>query len=363
MLNTIKNIPMTLEDLGYKAELEEYRKKHSLDCFEIGRVISEHKNNYIVKTKNNEYASELIGNLRFTADSENDLPAVGDWVAISEYDENKALIHSVYPRHSILERKAVGKLGQTQIIATNIDFALIIQSVNRDFNINRIERYLAICHSSRIEPIVVLSKIDLIGKSELEIILKNINKRIKGISIIAMSNESHIGLDKIKSILTKSKTYCLLGSSGVGKSTLINNLVGEKLMITGEISESINRGKHITTHRELIVTENGILIDNPGMREVGITNSTAGLEITFNEILELSHKCKFNDCTHINEKDCAILKAVEKEEVDSETYLNFLKMEREKDFFESSVEERKAKDKSFGKMIKKFKKQRNLDKY
>ncbi|SKB77895.1 ribosome small subunit-dependent GTPase A [Maribacter arcticus] len=354
---------MTLEDLGYKAELGEYRKKHSLDCFEIGRVISEHKNSYIVKTKNNEYASELIGNLRFTADSETDLPAVGDWVAISEYDENKALIHSVYPRHSILERKAVGKLGQTQIIATNIDFALIIQSVNRDFNINRIERYLTICHSSKIEPIVVLSKIDLIGKSELEIILKNINKRIKGISIVAISNESHIGLDKIKSILTKGKTYCLLGSSGVGKSTLINNLVGEKLMITGEISESIDRGKHITTHRELLVTENGILIDNPGMREVGITNSTAGLEITFDEILKLSHKCKFNDCTHTNEKDCAILKAVENGEVDSESYLNFLKMEREKDFFESSVEERKAKDKNFGKMIKNFKKQRNLDKY
>ncbi|WP_111710087.1 ribosome small subunit-dependent GTPase A [Lutibacter citreus] len=354
---------MTFEDLGYKAELEKYRKEQGLDSFEIGRVILEHKDRYIVKTKNTEYDSELIGNLRFTANSKNDLPAVGDWVAISEYDENKALIHSVYPRHSVLERKAVGKLGQTQIIATNIDYALIVQSVNRDFNINRIERYLTICHASKIEPIIVLSKIDLIEKSELDIILENINKRIKGISIIAISNQSQIGLNKIKSKLKKGKTYCLLGSSGVGKSTLINNLVGEKLMITGEISESINRGKHITTHRELIVTENGILIDNPGMREVGITNSTAGLEITFDEILELSHKCKFNDCTHTNEKNCAILKAVEKGEIDTDSYLNFLKMEREKDFFESSLEERKKKDKNFGKMIKNFKKQRNQDKY
>ena len=170
-------------------------------------------------------------------------------------------------------------------------------------------------------------------------------------------------MDRVQVPFYKGKTYCLLGSSGVGKSTLINSLVGEKLMMTGEISESIDRGKHITTHRELIVTENGILIDNPGMREVGVTNSTAGLEITFDEISELSHKCRFRDCTHTNEKDCAILKAVENGEVDSESYMNFLKMEREKDFFESSIKERKKKDKNFGKMIKNFKKQRNLDKY
>ncbi len=255
----------------------------------------------------------------------------------------------------------MGKFGQSQIIATNIDFALIIQSVNRDFNINRIERYLTICNSSKIEPIVVLSKIDLIGTSELEMILKNITKRIKDISIYAISNESQVGLDKIKSILTKGKTYCLLGSSGVGKSTLINNLVGEKLMITGEISERIDRGKHITTHRELIVTENGILIDNPGMREIGITNSTAGLETTFDEILELSNNCKFKDCTHTTEIGCAILDAIDQGTIDTDSYENYLKMEREKDFFESSVEERKKKDRNFGKMIKNFKKQRSLD--
>jgi ribosome biogenesis GTPase len=354
---------MTIKDLGYNAELEKYRKDQGLDAFEVGRVISEHKDRYVVKTKNGEYNSEVIGNLRFTAESKNDLPAVGDWVAISEYDENKALIHSVYPRHSILERKAAGKISQTQIIATNIDYALIIQSVNRDFNINRIERYLTICHSSKIKPIIVLSKIDLIEKSQLDKTLESLNKRLKNVSIIAISNLSQIGLDKIKAQLSKGKTYCLLGSSGVGKSTLINNLVGEKLMITGEISESIDRGKHITTHRELIVTENGILIDNPGMREVGITNSTDGLEMTFDGFLELSQNCKFNDCTHTNEKHCAILKAVENGEIEHESYVNFLKMARERDFFESSLEERKKKDKDFGKMIKSYKKQRKQDKY
>ena len=354
---------MTIEDLGYDSELEKYRKELKLDSFEMGRVISEHKDRYVVKTKNTEYDAELIGNLRFTAESKYDLPAVGDWVAISEYDENKALIHAVYPRHSILERKAVGKLSETQIIATNIDFAFIVQSVNRDFNINRLERYLTICYSSKIEPIVVLSKIDLIEKSELEHILEKINKRIKDISIIAISNQSQIGLDKIKSKLTKGKTYCLLGSSGVGKSTLINTLVGKELMITGEISENIDRGKHITTHRELIVTENGILIDNPGMREVGIADSTSGLEKTFETIVELSKDCKFKDCTHTTEIDCAVLEAVSKGEIDTDSYENYLKMEKEKEHFESTVAEKRKKDKDFGKMIKHFKKARKSNKF
>lgn len=354
---------MTLEELGYNSDLETYRKEQNLDSFGVARVTSEHKDRYTVKTESNELEAELIGNLRFTAESKYDLPAVGDWVAISEFDENKALIHSVYPRHSTLERKAVGKLGQTQIIATNIDFGLIIQSVNRDFNINRIERYLTICNSSKINPIVVLSKIDLIDTSDLEKILDKIHKRIKDVSIIALSNQSQIGLDKIKSNLKKGKTYCLIGSSGVGKSTLINNLVGENLLATGKISERIDRGKHITTHRELIVTEIGILIDNPGMREVGITDNSSGLEITFDEIANLSLNCKFNDCSHTNEKGCAILKALENGELDNDSYLNFQKMERERTFFDSSLVERKKKDKDLGKLIKNVVKQRKKNKY
>jgi ribosome biogenesis GTPase len=354
---------MTLEDLGYTTELAAHRKEHHLESFGLGRVTSEHRGRYTVKTDNDELDAELVGNLRFSAESKHDLPAVGDWVSISEYDENKALIHAVFPRKSIVERKAVGKMGQTQIIATNIDFGLIVQSVNRDFSVNRLERYLTICNASKIEPIIVLSKVDLIEKEELEDLVNQVKTRIKNVALFAISNQSQSGIEEIKSTLLKGKTYCLLGSSGVGKSTLINVLTDSVVMETGEISEAIDRGKHVTSHRELVVLANGILIDNPGMREVGITDNSEGLEMTFDELLSLADDCKFSDCTHTNETGCAVLSALENGELDADSYANFMKMEKEKQFFESSALERKKKDKDFGKMIKSVKKQRKQNKY
>ncbi|MFV0391580.1 MAG: ribosome small subunit-dependent GTPase A [Paludibacteraceae bacterium] len=354
---------MTLDDLGYNIELEEYRIGKNLDAFEVGRVISEHKERYVVKTEKGEYDGEIIGNLRFTAHQRSDFPAVGDWVAISEYDNNKVLIHSVFPRKTIIERQAVGKQGEKQIIATNIDYALIVQAVDRDFNINRIERYLTICHTSNVSPIIILNKIDLITDDELSILVSKVQERVKKVSIIPISNASQKGLILLKDNIEKGKTYCLLGSSGVGKSSLLNNLSGRELMKINTISPSTNKGRHVTSHRELIVLENGgILIDNPGIREVGIADSKEGLEITFNEIVQLSKDCKFKDCTHTTEFDCAVLKAVESGTIDKLSYENFLKMEREKEHFEATVAEKRKKDKDFGKMIKNYKK-RNYKKY
>ena len=347
---------MTLEDLGYNSELEDYRKEQNLDSFGIGRVILEHRDRYTVKTELNEFECELIGNLRFTVTDKNELPCVGDWVAISEYDEGKALIHAVLPRSSVLERKAVGKFGQSQIIAANIDVGIIIQSVNRDFSINRLERYLTICNSSKIGAIVILSKIDLIEESELKKLVIQVQERIKNVPVIAVSNKSRVGIDEINAKLIRGKTYCLLGSSGVGKSTLINTIIGEKVMETDQISERIDRGKHVTTHRELIVFENGVLIDNPGMREVGITDASDGFEMTFDEILNLAQDCKYNDCTHTNEDGCAVLAALANNDLHPESYENFLKMEKERLHFESNAQERKKKDKDLGKLIKNMKK-------
>ena len=354
---------MTLEDLGYNIDLENYRRGQNLDSFGVGRVISEHKERYVVKTTEDEYDAEIIGNLRFSAQKRSDFPAVGDWVVISEYDEEKVLIHSVFPRKTIIERQAIGKQGEKQIIATNVDFAFIVQAVDRDFNINRIERYLTICNTSNVKPIIVLNKIDLINEIELKKLISKVQERVKQVPLIEISNETKKGIEKLKKLMLKGKTYCLLGSSGVGKSTLLNNLSGRQLMKTNTISTSTNKGRHVTSHRELLVLQNGILIDNPRMREVGIADSTSGLEKTFRTIIELSKNCKFKDCTHTTEIDCAILEAVSKGEIDMDSYENYLKMEKEKGHFELTVAEKRKKDKDFGKMIKHFKKTRKSNKY
>lgn len=269
----------------------------------------------------------------------------------------------MYPRKSIIERQAVGKQGEKQIIATNIDYALIVQAVDRDFNVNRIERYLTICYTSKVSPIIILNKIDLVTEDELSDMIRQVQERVNEVPVIAVSNESQVGLLELQETIQKSKTYCLLGSSGVGKSSLLNNLSRKELMKAESISLSTNKGRHTTSHRELIVLEKGgILIDNPGMREVGIADSTKGLEITFNGIVDVSKDCKFKDCTHTTEVGCAVIEAVENGSIDRASYENFLKMEKEKEHFESTVAEKRQKDKDFGKMIKNFKKS-NFNKY
>ncbi len=348
---------MKLKDLGFTSELEHYRHHNGLDSFSMGRVIAEHKERYILKTPEKEWEAEILGNLRYTAQSRYDFPAVGDWVAFSEYDEGKGLIHAVFPRKSVLERQQVGKKGEPQIIATNIDTAFIVQAVNRDFSINRIERYLTLCHASKVTPVVLLSKIDLISKSELNQLFSSLQNRLKDIPIYPISNETSEGIDTIKAELQKGKTYCLLGSSGVGKSSLVNRLMGTSLVKTDEISEHSQRGKHVTTHRELHVLENGsLLIDNPGMREVGLTDSTHGLATTFDAIAELAEKCKFKDCTHRNEIGCAILEALENGSLEANAYENYQRMQREQEHYEADVIEKRRKDKMFGKLMKNYKK-------
>lgn len=355
---------MKLENFGYNDKLQELRVENNLSDFEIGRVIAEHKERYIVKTEQGEFDAEITGNLRFSSKSREDFPAVGDWVVLTIHDSDFAIIHSILPRHSVISRQAVGKFGEIQIIATNIDYAFLVQAVDRDFNINRLERYLTICNSSKVKPIIVLTKTDLINEQKITEIAGSIKQRINDILVFAISNETQDGLEALKMSIEKGKTYCMLGSSGVGKSTLLNNLSGATLMKTDTISKSTNKGRHITSHRELIVLENGgILIDNPGMREVGIADTAIGLETTFDRIISLSQKCKFKDCTHTNEIGCAVLDAVEKGEIDKKSYENYLKMEREKAHFESTIEERRKKDKEFGKLIKNYKKDTRNNKF
>jgi ribosome biogenesis GTPase len=347
---------MILYDLGFYTELENYIKENNLSDFIIGRVVTEHKERYIVRTTDVFYDAEILGNLRFAAKSRADFPAVGDWVAMMEFDEGKALIHHILPRKSILERQSVNKFGEKQLIATNIDYALIVQAVDRDFSINRLQRYLTICYNGNVSPIIILNKIDLIEQESQAELMQKVKDKIHDTPIVALSNVTGDGLAQVEKRIKKGFTYCLLGSSGVGKSTLINNLSGSELMSTGNISESNQRGKHVTTHRELILLDNGgLLIDNPGMREVGMADVSQGLERAFEQISIAAEKCKYSDCTHTNEDGCAVLDLLEDGIIDPESYENFLKMEREKDHFESTVAERRKKEKAFGKMIRQVK--------
>jgi len=197
----------------------------------------------------------------------------------------------------------------------------------------------------------------LITEQKILELKESIKLRIKNVPIIAISNETQNGYDALKANIQKEKTYCMLGSSGVGKSTLLNNLFDRIIMRTDNISKNTNKGRHVTSHRELIILENGgILVDTPGMREVGIADSTSGLEATFDIIVQLSQNCKFKDCTHTNEIGCSVLEAVEKEKIEKASYENYLKMEKEKAYFESTVLERRKKDKEFGKFMKNYKK-------
>jgi len=355
---------MTLEDLGYNEDLEHFRKDKNLDAFGVGRVISEHRERYVVRTAENEFDAEVIGNLRFSANTRSDLPAVGDWVAIDAYDDDKVLIHALFPRKTMIERNAVGRQGEKQIIATNIDHALIVQAAIGDFNINRIERYLTICNASKVNPVIILSKIDLLDEAELPELIHKIEERVKHVPVIAISNESPEDIERLSNLIIRGQTYCLLGSSGVGKSTLLNNLSGTQLMKTSTISTSTNKGRHVTSHRQLVILEKGgIIIDNPGMREVGISDSAGGLEMTFESIFHLSKECKFKDCTHTTETGCAVLAALNRGELEVNSYENYLKMEREKLHFESTVAEKRKKDKAFGKILKQYKNSRRSNEY
>ena len=348
---------MDLTDLGYKQEFENARREQNLENFGIGRIIAEHRERYIVRTEMGESEAEITGNMRFTAEGREDFPAVGDWVALTKYDSGMAVIHKILPRFSVIKRQAVGQFGEVQIIAANIDFAFIAQAVDRDFNINRLERYLDICHSANVGPIILLTKTDLIDEKELNGLVNRVKSRISDVPVIAISNQSRSGYDLVSGVIEKGKTYCLLGSSGVGKSTLINNLAGRSVMRTGVISESTNKGKHVTSHRELVVLDHGgILIDNPGMREVGLTDSSSGVDAGFDGFSTLAKACRFKDCTHTEETGCAVIAAVDRGELDRDAYLNYLKMEREKAHFESTQAERRKKEKAFGKIMKNYKK-------
>jgi len=355
MTINIKNI--SLEDLGYSEFFESSRKALTAGNNAVARVIAEYKEAYRVKDTTGEYLAKITGKQMFKAVSREDYPAVGDWVAISKPDAALVVIQSVLPRKTILKRKYSNK-SESQVIASNIDTAFIIESVDRDYNLNRFERYIALATDGKIKSAIVLNKIDLISESELNIKISQIKDRFNGIEVIPTSTVSDDGCNKLAVYITKGKTYCFLGSSGVGKSTLINKLLGENSIKTASISNSTGRGKHTTSSREMYFLENGgMVIDNPGMRQVGMTESDSGIDSVFDEIATLSLECQFIDCTHANEPGCAVLAAVEAGIVDQNKYVNYMKLKKETEYYEMTKLEKREKDYKFGKFVKNAKKQ------
>ena len=343
-----------LESIGYSDWFKSRVDDEKSAAHGVARIVSVHKDSYTVTNGGEDIFAELSGNLLYSSESASELPTTGDWVYADFYDDDThAIIYGVFPRKTLLKRKAAGKLVDIQLIAANIDVAFIIQSLNDNFNLRRLERYLVMVNESGIEPVILLSKCDLIPKQEVD----EIKKKVLGIApqatVMEFSNLSRENIDSIASSLKSGYSYCLLGSSGVGKTTLLNSIIGNDKFETQSVSKIQSKGRHTTTSRQLVRLENGaMIIDTPGMRELGSMSVDDGLDETFSEILELSQSCKFSNCSHTNEKGCAILAAIKAGDLSEQRYQNYLKMKKESEFNQMSYLEKRKKDKSFGKLIK-----------
>jgi ribosome biogenesis GTPase len=322
------------------------------------RVIAQHRGKYRVRCEDKEFWAEVTGKYIYTAGSHLDYPVVGDLVNIIDIGSGNAVIKEFLPRKSILERKAAGK-DRAQTIAANVDTVFIVQAIDRDFNLNRFERYVTIIRAGNILPILVLNKTDLISPEELEEKVALVESRFKDTPLLTTSILTENGIDSLIQAIKKGQIYCFLGSSGVGKSSLINKLLGQELLKTEEISAQTKKGKHSTTHRELFELKSGaMVIDNPGMREVGLADVDVGVRSVFAEIEYLGKDCKFTDCSHQSEPGCAVLAAVKAGALSESKYENYLKLKKESEYYAMTSLEKRVKDRSFGKMVKVYKEQK-----
>ncbi|MEW6078111.1 MAG: ribosome small subunit-dependent GTPase A [Thermodesulfobacteriota bacterium] len=344
----------SLETLGFTPSFLDTIDPADLERFDVARVIAVHKDSYIITNGEHNVFAEPVGKMLFGATSPLDLPAVGDWVLATFYDQDTfSIIHKVLPRKSLLKRKTPGKRIDFQLIAANIDVAFIVQSLDVNFNLRRLERYLVMVTDSHIEPAVLLSKSDLLDAGQIEDRVAQIHEIMPALPVQPFCNRSEAGVQSVKALLAPRKTYCLLGSSGVGKTTLLNNLIGDDAFATKPVREKDSRGRHATTSRQLIRLEWGaMLIDTPGMRELGNVSLETGIDDTFTEISAFAEQCQFQDCTHTNEKGCAVLKAVADGQIPEERYQNYMKIKKESDYNQLSYFEKRQKDRAFGKFVK-----------
>jgi ribosome biogenesis GTPase / thiamine phosphate phosphatase len=326
---------MNISDLGWNKFFEDNFTEFAAQGFIPARVSEEHKSNYRLFSDYGELSAEVSGKYRFSAESRGQFPAVGDWVAISHFPlEAKGIIQSLLPRKSVFERKVAGETTVEQVVAANVDIVFIICGLDKDYNIRRVERYLTLTWESGAIPVIVLNKADLCD---------NIDERLAEIAAIAIGVPIHItsakdgtGFEIFQEYLKPGVTGALLGSSGVGKSSIINNLIGADCLPTQEVREYDSRGRHTTTYRQLLILPTGgIVIDTPGMRLLKLWGDDSGLKRAFEEIEELAESCKFRDCSHQGEPGCAVQAAIDDGHLAADRYSSYLKLRKEQRYLEA----------------------------
>ncbi len=339
---------MELKNLGLHNWFAGQAKKLCRTGQRIARVTVVDRGWYTIRNEDGEVLARATGRFLHSTESTCDMPCVGDWVCAKYKDDGSAAtIHTMLPRKSFLQRKYAGKRIEIQMIAANIDVAFIVQSCHYDFNVSRLERYLVMANEGDVEPLLILTKTDLVDAEKLKQLVAEIRKAGIRTQIIAISNVTGSGLDQVRDLMVLGKTYCIVGSSGVGKSTLINKLTGDELLKTKEVSDT-GEGRHTTVRRQLIVLEQGaMLIDTPGMREVGLLGVSDGVNDNFDDVLRLTRSCRFSNCSHTNEPGCAIVEAVEAGDLQSEHYQNFVKLKLESENNEISYGARRKKKKKY----------------
>ncbi|WP_407333371.1 ribosome small subunit-dependent GTPase A [Enterovibrio sp. 27052020O] len=327
----------TLVDLGMRPFFQQQLTLEELEHCSLGRVIEHHKTEVVVLAGQDALRLSLNPNI--------DGICVGDWVVF-----NGERLLRVLERQSLFQRKAVGSARARQLIAANIDTVFIVSSLNDDFSLNRIERYLALAKETNVEPVIVLTKADLCADADDH--RQQVQSLDSLLSVYCVNALASDELDVLKSYCRRGRTVAFLGSSGVGKSTLVNGLLGSEQMDTGEIREQDSKGRHTTTYRAIKwLPEGGLLMDTPGMRELQLSDAKEGIKLTFADIESLASQCRFQDCQHQNEPGCAVLDALEKGEISTRRLDNFHKLLREDAYNSATLAQKRAKDRAFSKMV------------
>ena len=320
---------MNLELLGWNSALAGTFEPYAQDGYSVGRITLEYRGEYTVYSKLGYLYAKISGKLRHQITDGGDFPAIGDWVVIkTRHNEQNATIYGILPRKSKFSRKKAGGKTSEQIVAANIDTAFLVSGLDNDFNLRRIERYLILTGESGANPVIVLNKVD--ACSEVEQCVAEVEAIAPSVSIVVLSAVLHQGINELKNYIQPGMTVAMLGSSGVGKSTITNLLMGEEIQKVQAVRYDDSRGKHTTTHRELFVLPSGgVIIDTPGMREIQIWATESSFEQTFADIEILAKKCRFRDCQHSHEPDCAVQNAILQGVLDERRFFNYQKLHKE----------------------------------